>query len=167
MHHKHHATWAYALCLHKHVHHINFWKALHRSGTKQCHLRCNLNNMWARSFGRSYTNLSLHTFRLHPRVNLVQKLSITCHLWLLLWDNFEPLVVMLFAQYSHRVAASEYFLKVLEDHFPISLSCPWDFKSRDEILLKGGRLWRPRFLIIVISANGRVSRVKPADSGQT
>jgi hypothetical protein len=28
-------------------------------------------------------------------------------------------------------------------------------------------LWRPRFLINVISANDRVSRVKPADPGQT
>jgi hypothetical protein len=28
-------------------------------------------------------------------------------------------------------------------------------------------VWRPRFLISVISTNGRISRVKPADSGQT
>jgi hypothetical protein len=28
-------------------------------------------------------------------------------------------------------------------------------------------LWRPRFLISAISANGRISRVKPVDIGQT
>jgi hypothetical protein len=27
------------------------------------------------------------------------------------------------------------------------------FKSQDEILFKGGRLWRPRFLISIINAN--------------
>jgi hypothetical protein len=35
------------------------------------------------------------------------------------------------------------------------------------ILVPAGGLWRPRFLISVISTNGRISRVKPADSGQT
>jgi hypothetical protein len=30
-----------------------------------------------------------------------------------------------------------------------------------------GEVWRPRFLINVISANDRFSRVKPADNGQT
>jgi hypothetical protein len=40
-------------------------------------------------------------------------------------------------------------------------------ESRDEILLKGGRLWRPRFLISIINANGRISQVKPADFGRT
>jgi hypothetical protein len=40
------------------------------------------------------------------------------------------------------------------------LSFPCNFESRDEILLKGGRLWRPRFLI-TINANDRISRVKP------
>jgi hypothetical protein len=29
------------------------------------------------------------------------------------------------------------------------------------------KVWRPRFLINVINANGRISRVKPADTGQT
>jgi hypothetical protein len=48
--------------------------------------------------------------------------------------------------------------------FPI-FSC--NFESRDEILLKGGRLWRPWFLFSVISANGWISRVKPAVTGQT
>jgi hypothetical protein len=38
---------------------------------------------------------------------------------------------------------------------------PCNFESRDEILLKGGRLWRPRFLITVINANDQISRVKP------
>jgi hypothetical protein len=28
-------------------------------------------------------------------------------------------------------------------------------------------LWRPRFLISVINANGRISQVKPTDVGQT
>jgi hypothetical protein len=28
-------------------------------------------------------------------------------------------------------------------------------------------LWRPRFLITVINANGRINRVKSADTGQT
>jgi hypothetical protein len=42
-----------------------------------------------------------------------------------------------------------------------------NFESRDEILLKGGRLCRPRFLFSVINANDRISRVKPADIGQT
>jgi hypothetical protein len=28
-------------------------------------------------------------------------------------------------------------------------------------------MWRPRFLISVISANGRISPVKPGDAGQT
>jgi hypothetical protein len=37
------------------------------------------------------------------------------------------------------------------------------FKSRDEILLNGGRLWRPRFLISVIGANNRIKRVKHGD----
>jgi hypothetical protein len=32
---------------------------------------------------------------------------------------------------------------------------------------RGGRLWHPRFLISIISANDRISRVKPADVGQT
>jgi hypothetical protein len=40
-------------------------------------------------------------------------------------------------------------------------------ESRDEILLKGGRLWRPRFLISVINANDRISWVKSADIDQT
>jgi hypothetical protein len=48
--------------------------------------------------------------------------------------------------------------------FPTS-SC--NFESRDEILLKGGRLSRPRFLINVINANDRIIQVKPADPGQT
>jgi hypothetical protein len=29
------------------------------------------------------------------------------------------------------------------------------------------QLWRPRFLITVISINDRISRVKPTDNGQT
>jgi hypothetical protein len=41
------------------------------------------------------------------------------------------------------------------------------FESRDEILFKGGRLWRPRFLISVTNANDQISWVKPADIGQT
>jgi hypothetical protein len=41
------------------------------------------------------------------------------------------------------------------------------FESRDEIILKGGRLWRPRFIISVINANDRISWVKPADIRQT
>jgi hypothetical protein len=40
-------------------------------------------------------------------------------------------------------------------------------ESRDEILFKGGRLWRPRFLISAINANDRINWVKPADVGQT
>jgi hypothetical protein len=28
-------------------------------------------------------------------------------------------------------------------------------------------VWRPRFLITIINANDRISRVKPADPGQT
>jgi hypothetical protein len=28
-------------------------------------------------------------------------------------------------------------------------------------------MWRPRFLISVINANGRINQVKPADFGQT
>jgi hypothetical protein len=48
---------------------------------------------------------------------------------------------------------------------PPLLSC--NFESRDEILLKGGRPWRPRFLFNVINANGRISRVKPVDIFQT
>jgi hypothetical protein len=48
-----------------------------------------------------------------------------------------------------------------KNHFPTS-SCK--FESRDEILLKGGRLWRPRFLIAVINANDRISRVKPTEN---
>jgi hypothetical protein len=50
------------------------------------------------------------------------------------------------------------------EHLPIS---SWIFKSRDEILLKGGRLWCPRFLISIINANDRISWVQPADIGQT
>jgi hypothetical protein len=41
------------------------------------------------------------------------------------------------------------------------------FESRNEILFKGDRLWRPRFLISVIDANDRSNRVKPVDIGQT
>jgi hypothetical protein len=41
------------------------------------------------------------------------------------------------------------------------------FESRDEILFKGGRLWRPRLLISIINANDRISWVQPADIGQT
>jgi hypothetical protein len=41
------------------------------------------------------------------------------------------------------------------------------FESQDEIMFKGGRLWRPRFLISVINANDQISWVKPADIGQT
>jgi hypothetical protein len=107
----------------------------------------------------------------HPQVNSVPKLSITCRLWLLLRANLEPMVVILFAQQSHRVCS----LRVISEHprgplpyFPI---CPWNFESRDEILLKGGRLWRPRVLITVINANDRISRVKPvkhrSNLGQT
>jgi hypothetical protein len=33
-------------------------------------------------------------------------------------------------------------------------------ESRDEILSKGGRLWRLGFLISIISANDRINRVK-------
>jgi hypothetical protein len=59
----------------------------------------------------------------------------------------------------------------------ILLSCnPWHVRrdrsdlideSRDEILFKGGRLWRPMFWISIISANDRTNWVKPADVGQT
>jgi hypothetical protein len=52
----------------------------------------------------------------------------------------------------------------VQEPLPTS-SC--NFESRDEILLKGGRLWRPRFLISIINANDRISRVKPADTSQT
>jgi hypothetical protein len=52
----------------------------------------------------------------------------------------------------------------IQEHLP---SSSFTFESRDEILFKGGRLWHPRFLISVINANGRISRVKPADIGQT
>jgi hypothetical protein len=41
------------------------------------------------------------------------------------------------------------------------------FESRDEILFKGGRLRRPRFLISVINTNGWISQVKPTNTGQT
>jgi hypothetical protein len=51
-----------------------------------------------------------------------------------------------------------------KNHFPTS-SC--NSESRDEILHKGGRLWRPRFLTGVINANNRISRVKSADTGRT
>jgi uncharacterized protein YqjF (DUF2071 family) len=51
-----------------------------------------------------------------------------------------------------------------KNHFPISSS---NSESRDEILLKGGRLWRPRFLFNIINTNDQISRVKPADTGQT
>jgi hypothetical protein len=44
---------------------------------------------------------------------------------------------------------------------------PCKFESWDVILLKGGRLWRPRFLINVINANDRIGRVKLAGTGQT
>jgi hypothetical protein len=52
----------------------------------------------------------------------------------------------------------------IREHLPTS-SCT--FESRDEILLKGGRLWRPRFLISIINANDRFSWVKPSDIGPT
>jgi hypothetical protein len=45
----------------------------------------------------------------------------------------------------------------MHELFPTS-SC--NFESRVEILLKGGRLWCPRFLINVINANDRISWVK-------
>jgi hypothetical protein len=47
----------------------------------------------------------------------------------------------------------------------ITSSC--NFESWDEILLKGGRLWRPRLIISVIDANDRISPTQPADFGQT
>jgi hypothetical protein len=40
-------------------------------------------------------------------------------------------------------------------------------ESQDKILLKGGRLWRPRFLITVITTNDQISWVKPANTGPT
>jgi hypothetical protein len=52
----------------------------------------------------------------------------------------------------------------IREHLPTSSGT---FESWAEILLKGDRLWRPRFLISVINANDRISWVKPADIGQT
>jgi hypothetical protein len=48
------------------------------------------------------------------------------------------------------------------EHLPTS---SFTFKSWDEILFQGGRLWCPMFLISLISANDRTSRVKPCRHG--
>jgi hypothetical protein len=71
------------------------------------------------------------------------------------------MMVILF-NYNHIAVASQGNLEILENH--ISLSCTWIFESRDEILIKGGRLWRPRFSISLISSN---DRVKTVDSSHT
>jgi hypothetical protein len=47
--------------------------------------------------------------------------------------------------------------KIFENHSP--LPCLWNLESSDEILFKGGRLWRPRFLIRIISANDWVKHI--------
>jgi hypothetical protein len=75
-------------------------------------------------------------------------------------------------------------LELLSLLVPGSWKTPWkEGKGRNVVLGLGGRrgspelggsggalgrgMWRPRFLINVISANDRISRVKPADHGQT
>jgi hypothetical protein len=122
--------------------------------------------MWARSFGRSYTNLPLHTFRLHPQVNFVQKLSITCRL-----DYSYGLILNRWWLCSCLIIPSCCSLRVISENLrgplPCFPSCPWNFESRDEILFKGGRMWRPRFLISIISANDRISQVKPVKPRST
>jgi hypothetical protein len=119
--------------------------------------------MWARSFGRSYTNLSLHTFLLHPQVNFVQKLSITCRPWLLRWANLEPMVIMLLPNNLIVLLPRSNFKKSQRTTSLIPYLVLGISNLGTRFFLRGGRLWRPRFLITVIIANDRISRVKPAE----
>jgi hypothetical protein len=54
-------------------------------------------------------------------------------------------------------------LRILEEWPP---ETPAEIQAIEQVSAEL-KLWRPRFLIGVINANDRISRVKPADTGQT
>jgi hypothetical protein len=72
---------------------------------------------------------------------------------------------MLCIPYKKKLLWSKSYLKLSNVPNLVALvQILWNF-SFDVPVSK--QLWRPRFLIGVINANDRISRVKPADVGQT